>query len=272
MDESFADGRGSSSPRGGGSPVDIFKTFVRFLLLGFGSLALLFVIQIALYLVTVSVLGPVPDGGLEVQLITFLSLGLGTLIVAAAYLENSGRDWSFVDVELPSLRDVAWTIGGFVILILGFLAVISLFDLLGLSPAEHSSTDSIISATPEVILLVLVAQLLVVGPGEELLYRNVIQKSLYDVVTRPVAVVLASVIFSLVHIPAYSAGGASLGGVATTLAAIFVLSLVLGGVYARTENVVVPAVIHGSYNVLSFYSTYATGGEGGGTEALLWLL
>ncbi|WP_256296473.1 CPBP family intramembrane glutamic endopeptidase [Haloarchaeobius salinus] len=273
MDESYVDSHGGSPPRDGASPVDLFKTFVRFLLLGFGSLALLFVIQ----LVLVSVSGipvPVPENNARAQfiaqLISFLSLGLGTLVVAAAYLQNSGRDWSFIDVELPSLRDVAWTLGGFVILILGFLAVVSLFDLLGLSPAEHSSTDSIINATPQVILLVLVAQLLVVGPGEELLYRNVIQKSLYDSVGKPAAVVLASVIFSLVHIPAYSAGGASLGGVATTLAAIFVLSLVLGGVYARTENVVVPAVIHGSYNVLSFYSTYATGG-GGGTEALVWL-
>ncbi|WP_440988743.1 lysostaphin resistance A-like protein [Haloarchaeobius baliensis] len=274
MDESYVDRHGGSPPSDDTSPVDIFKTFVRFLLLGFGSLALLFVIQIVL----VSISGipvPVPENDPQAQfiaqLITFLSLGFGTLIVAAAYLQNSGRDWSFIDVELPSLRDVAWTLGGFVILILGFLAVVSLFDLLGLSPAEHSSTDSIINATPQVILLVLVAQLLVVGPGEELLYRNVIQKSMYDVVSRPVAVVLASAIFSLVHIPAYSAGGASLGGVATTLAAIFVLSLVLGGVYARTENVVVPAIIHGSYNVLSFYSTYATGGSGGGSEALTWL-
>jgi membrane protease YdiL (CAAX protease family) len=271
MDESYVDRHGGSPPREEASPVDIFKTFVRFLLLGFGSLALLFVIQIVLYVATIAVLGPVPEGGLEVQLISFLSLGLGTLVVATAYLQNSGRDWSFLDVELPSLRDVAWTLGGFVILILGFLAVVSLFDLLGLSPAEHSSTDSIINATPQVILLVLVAQLLIVGPGEELLYRNVIQKSLYDSVGKPTAVVLASVIFSLVHIPAYSAGGASLSGVATTLAAIFVLSLVLGGVYARTENVIVPAVIHGSYNVLSFYSTYATGGGSGGTEALAWL-
>ena len=275
MDESYVDGRGGPQSRDDASPVDVFKTFVRFLLLGFGSLALLFVIQ----LVLVSISGipvPIPENNPRAQfiaqLISFLSLGLGTLIVAAAYLQNSGRDWSFIDVELPSLRDVAWTLGGFVILILGFLAVVSLFDLLGLSPAEHSSTESIINATPQVILLVLVAQLLVVGPGEELLYRNVIQKSLYDSVGKPTAVVLASVIFSLVHIPAYSAGGASLSGVATTLTAIFVLSLVLGGVYARTENVVVPAIIHGSYNVLSFYSTYATGGSGGGgTEALVWL-
>lgn len=270
MDESHASRQDGPPPRDDVTSVELFRTFVRFLLLGVGSLALLFVIQIALYVVTIALLGPVPEAGLEVQVISFLSLGFGTLIVAAAYLKRSGRDRSFVDLQLPGLRDVAWTVGGFVILILGFIAVTSLFDLIGVSTAEHSSTESVINATPQVLLLVLAAQLLVVGPGEELLYRNVIQKSMYDVVSRPVAVVLASSIFALVHIPAYSAGGAPLAAVASTLVAIFVLSLVLGSVYARTENVLVPAAIHGLYNVLSFYSTYATGG--GASEAFVGLL
>jgi membrane protease YdiL (CAAX protease family) len=275
MDESYVDRRGGSSPREDASPVDVFKTFVRFLLLGFGSLVLVSLIQILLIGVS-GIPVPIPENEPELQIIvqtiSFLSLGLGTLIVAGAYLQNSGRDWSFVDVTLPSIRDLAWTLGGFVILLVGFLAVTYLFSLLGLSPAEHSSTDTVASASQELIALFVVAQLLVVGPGEELLYRNVIQKSMYGTVGKLPAVVLASIIFALVHIPAYSLGGASLSGVATTLTAIFVLSLVLGGVYVRTGNVVVPALIHAAYNALSFYSTYASGGgSGGGTEALVWL-
>lgn len=269
MDESYVGRRGESSPPDDTSPVDLFKTFVRFLLLGFGSLALVFVIQIVLYSVAVGLFGDIPTDSIGAQLISFVSLGFGTLIVASLYLQNSGRDWSFVDLELPGLRDVAWILVGVVTILVGFVAVISLYQLLGITTAEHSSTDTVASASPELIALFVAASILVIGPGEELLYRNVIQKSLYDGVGRPAAVALASVIFALVHIPAYSAGGASLGAVASTLTTIFVLSLILGAVYARTENVVVPAMVHGIYNALSFYSTYASGG--GGSEALVWL-
>ncbi|WP_435347753.1 CPBP family intramembrane glutamic endopeptidase [Haloarchaeobius sp. HRN-SO-5] len=269
MDSSLVDSPEGPSPGDRASTALVAKTFLRFLLLGFGSLVALYAIQLVLYVGAVLVVGSVSPTGFLAQILTFLSLGLGTLLVATAYLNYSGRDWSFVDVEVPGLRDVAWTLGGFVILLLGFFAVISAFDVLGVSTAEHSSTDTVASASPGIIALFVVASLLVIGPGEELLYRNVIQKSMYDVTSKPVAVVLGGVIFAAVHIPAYSAGGAGPGAVASTLVAIFVLSLVLGGVYVLTENVLVPAVIHGLYNALSFYSTYATGG--GASEAMLGL-
>ena len=195
--------------------------------------------------------------------------GLGTLSVVVLYLRYSERGWSYLDVRIPGLRGLAYAVGGTLAVLGGNLAIGLVFQRLGVESATHTVVQTA-EADPSILLVLIPLSYLAIAPGEELLYRNVIQKSLYDSVGKPRAVVLASVIFSLVHIPAYSAGGASLTGVATTLAAIFVLSLVLGGVYARTENMIVPAVIHGSYNVLSFYSTYATGG-GGGTEALAWL-
>lgn len=271
MDDSLA-GRVSGSPlRDGVSAVDLFKTFVRFLLLGFGSLALLFVIQILLYTFAVAAFGDIPTTGMAAQIISFLSLGLGTLVVATAYLNAKDLDWSFLDVRRPSLRDVGWILVGVVLILLGFLVVVSAFQALGVTTAEHSSTDTVASGSPALVALFVAASILVVGPGEELLYRNIIQKSMYASVGKRTAVLLASVIFALVHIPAYSAGGAAAGAVASTLVAIFVLSLVLGGVYARTGNVLVPAMVHGIYNALSFYSTYANGGGGGAKEALTWL-
>ncbi|WP_439027551.1 lysostaphin resistance A-like protein [Haloarchaeobius sp. DT45] len=256
MDDSLVDSSGTPSPPSKVTAAMTAKTVLRFALLGFASLPVLVVYQLVLYLGAISVFGPIETTGPEAQIISVLSLGLGTLTIALAYLRYSDLDWSFVDLRFPSLRDVGWAIGGFVILLLGFVAVVSLLDLLGLSTAQHSTSQQAAEGDPALLLPLIPLSLLVIGPGEELLYRNVIQKSLYRHFSKVGAVVVASAIFALVHIPAYSTGG-GIGAMAASLSVIFVLSLVLGGVYARTGNVLVPAFIHGAYNALSFASRYA---------------
>jgi hypothetical protein len=44
---------------------------------------------------------------------------------------------------------------------------------------------------------------------------------------------------------------------AVSLSVVFVLSLVLGYSYARSENLVIPILIHGTYNALTFFAMYA---------------
>ncbi|WP_267640847.1 CPBP family intramembrane glutamic endopeptidase [Haloarchaeobius amylolyticus] len=254
MDDSLVDRSGSPSPPKV-TPAMTAKTVFRFALLGFASLPVLVAYQLVLYVGAVSVFGPIPTTGPRAQIISVLSLGLGTLTLAVAYLKYSDREWSFVDLRFPTLRDVGWALGGFVILLLGFVAITSLINALGLSTAQHSTAQQAQQGDPALLLPLIPLSLLVIGPGEELLYRNVIQKSLYDHFSRVGAVVVASAIFALVHIPAYATGG-GVGAMATSLAVIFVLALVLGGVYARTDNVLVPAFIHGAYNALSFAATY----------------
>ncbi|WP_435364911.1 CPBP family intramembrane glutamic endopeptidase [Haloarchaeobius sp. DYHT-AS-18] len=257
MDDSLVDHTGSPSPSPPSKVTAAMtaKTVLRFALLGFASLPVLVVYQLVLYMGAVLVFGQFEPTGPKGQIISVLSLGLGTLTLAIAYLKYSDRDWSFVDLRVPTLRDVGWAVGGFVILLLGFIAITSLLNVLGLSTAQHSTAQQAQQGDPALLLPLIPLSLLIIGPGEELLYRNVIQKSLYTHFSKVGAVAVASAIFALVHIPAYATGSGP-AALASSLAVIFVLALVLGGVYARTENVLVPAFIHGAYNALAFASSY----------------
>ncbi len=225
------------------------------------SLALLGVVGLlSTYLVVFVVAAPVylfVDELSQVQLtaLSQVSMAISTAIVAVGYLRLSGKDLSFIDLRMPTKRDVGWVVGGIVVLF-GTLYGISLFlQLVGVENADHGTTEQA-AQNPEILLVLVPAAILIIGPFEELLYRNVIQKSLYDVFSRGGAIVVGSVIFASVHTLAY--GTAGIGAVVASLGVIFGLSLVLATIYERTENLLVPAAVHGVYNALLFANLYVT--------------
>jgi membrane protease YdiL (CAAX protease family) len=188
------------------------------------------------------------------QLIGAVGLGVGTGVTAVGYVALSDRDYGFFDVRVPTLRDVGWAVAGVFVIYGGLIALTLLFQVLDVPSSSHSTVEQARQGNPEILLILIPASFLVIGPGEELLFRNIVQKSLYDAFSRPAAVVVASVVFAAVHFPAYGGGGLveTLGSLAT----IFTLSIVLGAFYAKTDNILVPAFIHGALNAIQFASLY----------------
>ncbi|OIB57453.1 CPBP family intramembrane glutamic endopeptidase [Natrialba sp. SSL1] len=182
-----------------------------------------------------------------------LGMALGTAIIAGIYLSVTDRGLEFLDLRVPTKWDVIWTVGGLAFLF-GVLMTISLaFQTIGVESADHGTTEQA-AENPEILLVLIPASLLVIGPFEELLYRNVIQKALYDTFSRVGAIVAGSVIFAGVHVLAYATAGP--GAVIASLGVIFGLSLVLGTLYERTDNLLVPSVVHGVYNAILFANLY----------------
>ncbi|MFC7007671.1 CPBP family intramembrane glutamic endopeptidase [Halalkalicoccus salilacus] len=93
--------------------------------------------------------------------------------------------------------------------------------------------------------------ILLVGPGEELLFRGIIQQLLRIRFGVPVGITIASVIFAVAHV-----GSLTGEGLVATLATYVVLSLILGVSYEYSENLVVPATIHGLFNAIQFLALY----------------
>ncbi|AGB14744.1 putative metal-dependent membrane protease [Halovivax ruber XH-70] len=187
------------------------------------------------------------------SVLTQVATVLGTASVAGAYLTWTGRGRSYLDLRIPRLRDLGYVLGGIAALA-GIAIVIGLLlGSTGVESTDHSSFDRA-QGTPELLLVLAVASILVIGPFEELLYRNVIQKGLYEYFSKPGAIVVASVAFASAHLIAYSGG--SVGGLLVSLGIVFALSLALGIVYARTNNLLVPALVHGLYNAFVFYTQY----------------
>lgn len=184
-----------------------------------------------------------------------LGVGLGTVTVAAAVLSWSDRGFGYVDARLPDRRGWIYVVLGTVTLLCANVGIEFVFSMLGMESGTHSLVRSARDA-PETLLVLIPLSYLVVGPGEELLYRNVVQKYLAEAFSGPGAILVASVIFASVHLPAYTGGGSGLLAVLNTLTIVFVLSVILGVAYARTHNVVVSALIHGSFNAVAFAVTY----------------
>jgi membrane protease YdiL (CAAX protease family) len=69
---------------------------------------------------------------------------------------------------------------------------------------------------------------------------------------RPVvAILLASGLFAMPHV--FSLSGQ---GKIVSVSIVFLLALVLGASYVYSENIVVPSVIHGTFNAVQFGGAY----------------
>jgi membrane protease YdiL (CAAX protease family) len=207
-----------------------------------------------------SVAVPSTPGQMERYVLGSVALGLGAATVAFVYIRTTDETPAFLDFRVPTKRGVGYVVGGIAALLAILAGMSFALSYLGVSTASHSIERAAREGNAEMLLLVVVASWLFIGPGEELLYRNIIQKSLYGTFGEWGAVVVASVVFALGHFLAY--WSPNLVRTLVSLVVVFTLSLLLGAVYLRTENTTVPAVIHGTFDAIVFASLYVsiTGG------------
>ncbi|WP_436347425.1 CPBP family intramembrane glutamic endopeptidase [Natronorubrum sp. FCH18a] len=220
---------------------------VEMMIVGAGGLVGITIASIFLSLPVQLTGGDAPE--LLWTVIEYLAFVVGLGGVAVGYLAFRERDLSFIDLERPTARTVGWIVVGLVVILGANVGLSALMGLLGIESSEHTTTQRAVE-NPDLLFVIIPAMLLIVGPFEELLYRNIVQKSLYETFSRYGAVVVASVVFTAVHILAYATAGPD--RILASLSLLFVLSLILGFVYERTENLLVPALVHGCYNATVF--------------------
>jgi membrane protease YdiL (CAAX protease family) len=237
------------------------RSGVRAVLLAIGVAVLAFVIGNRLVALAALVLGLfgialLSAPALQVLVGTVLLQGVAFGGTALLYLRYRGDGLSFLRTRVPTLRDVGWIVGGFAAL-LGLLALTQVvFTAFGIQSAQNQIVE-LASGNPIVFLILVPLSFLLVGPGEELLFRGLVQGTIAEALHPARAVVLASAIFALVHY-----GSLAGSGKFAYLGVVFALALVLGATYELTDNLVVPALIHGAYNAVQFGIQYlaATGG------------
>jgi len=177
-----------------------------------------------------------------------VGFGLAGLAVIRAYGGS-------VDVSVPGRRDV-------IVAVVGVAAIFALHLLLDVVVTAFSlpqSTHGLVETArehPEILPPLAVVSLLFIGPGEELLARNGVQKFLYGSYSRAGAVVVASFVFGAAHLLSYAGGGVAPGAVLVVLTRVFLVSLVLGVAYERTDDLFAPVVVHGVYDAVQFGLAY----------------
>ncbi|WP_049929048.1 CPBP family intramembrane glutamic endopeptidase [Halopiger goleimassiliensis] len=180
---------------------------------------------------------------------------LGFVLAGGIYIAATDRDWSFVDLRVPTSRDWRYVLAGIVLSILFYLGVNVTITLLELPSAESQVID-FVGNDQTMILVMLAIVFLFNAPAEEFLFRNIVQKRLYAAFSRMQAVVGASLIFATIHLPTYLLYAESPLATLVSLSIVFGGSLVFGYVYAKTDNLLVPAAAHAVFNAIQFGLLY----------------
>jgi len=207
---------------------------------------------VALVLMLVPVL-LVPVGQTGRLLLTYSIPELGFAAIGLLFLVVIGEDRSFIDIDRPTASDATFTAIASVLLAGFNLLVHWAFATAGFSTASRFSMPSGID--PVLLLAGLsVVLVMIVGPSEELFFRGVVQRYLDEDLSRLGAYAWTSVIFAAFHLPAVAGTDGGLPQYVLVGGILFVVSMSLGWLYDRTRNLLVPAMVHGIYNVLVFAS------------------
>jgi len=237
--------------------------------LGFGSILLLIIAGVlsfgaGIQITTVQtlVLGLITVQGIGCPVIAFAYIKLRPVIRAKlrdlfSYAPDTGA--FTIGIAVPSLREIgivvlgyASAMGGLVVVAVIITTLVSMF---GIEPAANQAAE-IGMENPDVLLLLIPASFLLIGPGEELLFRGVVQGRIRDYFGPITGVTIASIIFAGIHYPALSGG--SVTGKLVSVSALLIPALILGATYEYTDNIVVPSLIHGAYNATLFTGLYVS--------------
>jgi len=178
--------------------------------------------------------------------------GIAFPAAAWMYVRRRGLSWDYVPVDVPDLGDLKYVVGAYVT---AFVALYAISIVLTLTSTEAASNTGATTALehPEIIPFLIPLQLLLIGPGEELLFRGVIQRRLRERFAAWPAIIVASLAFAPAHVIALSGGPTA---VLVSISVLFVPSILFGYTFERTNNLAVPALTHGLYNATLFALMY----------------
>ena len=175
-----------------------------------------------------------------------------TMIAVVVWYARTVDSERLIPAMVPDGRSLG-LIGVGIVVLLGLqYAINGILQWAGFSPGANQAVLAGVG-DPFYFLVMVVVSLLFVGPAEELLFRGAVQGRLRESWGRWPAIITATVLFGLIHIPGVTGG---LGAQLSYALLAGVLGIVLGYLYEYTDNIVVPAVTHGCYNGTLFALLY----------------
>lgn len=177
-----------------------------------------------------------------------------SLVLIGIYLKFSNR-LSVIHTSKPHPKILLWTVLGLGLLLLSNSSIAQLFAFFDVSIGANAGVENP-SGNPVYYLYLIPIMIFFVGPVEEIVFRGITQGSFRENFSVHTSVIVTSIIFGLIHIPSIQAE--EYLSVISYVLITCVLGLILGYIYERTEDIVVPSLIHGTYNafllVFTFYS------------------
>lgn len=128
----------------------------------------------------------------------------------------------------------------------GVLVIV--IGLIGIEPATNE-IEQLLQENPLRFPLMLISTAIITPLVEEFIFRGVIQQRLHGYFNPTTAIGLASVFFAAIHLVVLEG---SLMQMATYLAIVGGVGAVWGYMYYKSENLLVPIILHGVYNGILF--------------------
>lgn len=160
-------------------------------------------------------------------------------------------DWT--DIRRPSVRDLR-LIGGALVaygLAVAGLNLAAEVVLPSGQPPQHLAAETAPSTMSATQVAWMLFALWVVSALEEYTFRNLLQKLLYTWFHHRWAIIMTSVVFAALHVPAYGGLAQFTAGAMLPLLTVFAGSVILGYAYWQSSNLVVPIVVHGLINTVA---------------------
>lgn len=171
-----------------------------------------------------------------VQLLRGLFAIGATLAVVRAFDISNPSEW--MGIRQPDRWEWGYVPLGLVLAFVWLLgALILIQNVLGLERTTVTTLSEGVRYSRLVTLLLLV------GPAEEVIFHGVIQRSLEEVVDLWQAILIGGLLFGVAHLDPAAMGSGDL----LFYAAQGGFGVIVGWIYARTNNLVIPALVHGLF-------------------------
>lgn len=184
--------------------------------------------------------------------VVFVTLLLGGQVgfFAAGYLYVRRYDLEVRTAQL-NRRDLMYAGGGTVVALVFASVMGVVMEVIGLTP--ESVLEEFVTADPLILIWLALLSIVVVAPAEEYLFRGVIQGRLRKTFTPVGAILGASLLFGSIH---FGNSVGSLGTVVGWALLIAGVGVIMGAIYERTNNLIVPIIAHAVYNFFLFIVGY----------------
>lgn len=194
----------------------------------------------------------------------FAAVLASTVAISFAYLIKPYREQhadkgvvavllSLIDLRRPSLSDIALAAAGVVAIIASELLFALILGTLAPEGAAGHGVASAARSSPGLLVLAsLFLSAAVIAPiMEEFVFRNGLQKLVAFRIGDIGAIIVTSLLFASLHIPAYGGFDVPITALALPLSVVFTGSVVFGTLYWRTRNVAVSMLSHGAFNAFA---------------------
>lgn len=166
-------------------------------------------------------------------------------LVTIAYLSIQDT-LDTLSVSYPSKQEFTYVFLATCSILVAYVLYTVISSYIGIETADHTISQAS-EQNPMLPLIMIPVSIFVIGVWEEVVFRGFVHEKLRLAFKPEYIIGIASFIFAIIHVGSYESQG-----IVPTILFLFMISSVIGFAYEKTQNLIVPILIHGFYDAVLF--------------------